>query len=124
MSDNSYDDKTGDGYIERREFQRIKGDSPVHYFTRATGHWSDAELEDYSAGGICFRCDETLQEDTEVTIQIKRDHRTNVPAMAVSAIVVRCSIEGDHQFKVACKFNRELSKNPPTYLRFMPGTSF
>jgi c-di-GMP-binding flagellar brake protein YcgR len=124
MPDNSYNDKTGESFIERREYQRIKGDSPVHYFTRISGSWSDAELEDYSAGGICFRCNETLQEETELTIQIKQDHRNNVPAMAVSAVVVRCSTEGEHQFKVACKFNRELSINPPPHLRFLPGSSY
>lgn len=124
MPDRSYDEETGNSWVEKREYHRIKGQAPVHYYSRETGQWSDAELEDYSSGGICFRCNETLQQDTRVTIQIKRDHRNDVPAMAVSAIVVRCIDEGDDQFKVACKFNRALTSNPPSYLRFMPGTSF
>lgn len=121
MSDSTYDDKTGESYVERREYQRFKGHGPVHYYTRTKGNWSDAELEDYSAGGICFICSETLQQDTEVIIQVKRDHQTDVPAIAASAVVVRCVTEGIHQFKVACKFNKELTENPPAYLRFLPG---
>ena len=124
MSDNSRDDNAGNDFIEKRKYKRFEGNGSVHYFARGTGNWSDAELENYSAGGICFRSSETLRQDTKITIQIKRDFNSTVPAMAVSGVVVRCVSDGDHQYKIACKFNNTLSENPPIYLRLMPGRSY
>jgi hypothetical protein len=91
---------------ERRAYPRFKAQCAVHYFTIDGKTWLEAVLEDYSAGGVCFHCDETLFQDTKITIQIRRDNRQSVPAIAASAVVVRCDIDDDHRYRVACKFTR------------------
>lgn len=111
--------KSDDNKYERRAFPRKKARCALHYFTQDGGSWSDAILSDYSAGGVCFYSDETLSQDTKITIQIMKNADISVPAMAASAVVVRCEQEDDHLFKVACRLTRvrdEYSRKPD-YLR-------
>jgi len=103
---------------ERRKFPRNKAQCPLNYFTRTTGHWNDAYLQNYSRGGICFICNESLQQDTKITIQITEEAHKEVPAMAVSAVVVRCEEKDGRQYKVACKFTREIQGNVTKVSRY------
>ena len=97
--------------LERRKFPRIKARCPVHYFTQVGGDWFEAELEDYSASGICIVADETLMQATEVTIRIMRNAKVTVPPMTAYAQVVRCDINDDHRYKIACKLTRVRREN-------------
>lgn len=117
MSDSFYDEKKE----ERRKFPRVKAQCPVNYFTRTTGNWSEAVLQDYSIGGICFVCDETLQQNTQITIQIPHGAHKEVPPMAASAVVVRCEMNDDHHYKIGCQFTRERRVNVAKISRFGPG---
>lgn len=110
-----------EGARDRRVFPRIKANCPVHYFTRVGGAWCEAELEDYSANGILIRCDETLLQDTKITIQIMRNAKVTVPAMAASAVVVRCDLDENHRYRVACKLTRVRREDNPRENRLRPG---
>jgi len=108
---------------ERRAFPRFKAQCPLHYFTQDGGSWNEAVLEDYSAGGVCFYSDETLLKNTKITLQIMKNAGTNVgnpvPPMAASAIVVRCELDDEHRFKVACRLTRvrDANSRKTDYLR-------
>ncbi len=106
---------------DRRVFPRFKANCPVHYFTRIGGSWCEAELEDYSANGILIHCDETLLQNTKITIQIMRNPKTTVPAMAASAVVVRCDLDEGHRYRVACKLTRVRREINPSENRLRPG---
>lgn len=97
---------------ERRRYPRIEARCPVNYFTRVSGSWNQARLQDYSAGGVCFVCNETLQEDTKITVHITRSAHKEVPVMAASAVVVRCEQGDDRKFKVACRFTYTMQDKP------------
>ena len=109
--------------FERRAFPRFKAQCPLHYFTQDGGTWNEAVLEDYSAGGVCFFSNETLLQNTKITLQIMKNAGLNagtpVPPMAASAIVVRCELDDEHRYKVACKLTRVRDDNirRPDYLR-------
>ena len=113
--------------FERRAFPRFKAQCPLHYFTQDAGTWNEAVLEDYSAGGVCFLSNETLSQNTKITLQITKNAGssagtnagTPVPPMAASAIVVRCELDEQHRYKVACKLTRvrDDSVRRPDYLR-------
>lgn len=118
MSDSFYDEKK---YNERRKHPRIKAQCQVNYFARSTGNWSEARLEDYSAGGICFVCDQTLPQNTKITVQVTHGAHEMVPAIAASAVVIRCEQDDEDQFKVACKFTKVRQENVPRISRFGPG---
>lgn len=96
---------------ERRGFPRIKAQCQIHYLTQDGGNWNEAVLEDYSASGICFNSNETLLRDTKLTIQITSDASPTVPALAASAIVLRCDLDEDHRYRVACKLSRTRNEN-------------
>lgn len=97
--------------FERRAFPRFKARCQIHYYSQDGGAWSEATLEDYSASGLCFFSDETLLQNTKITIQIVRDAHPTVPPMAVSAEVVRCELDEGARFKVACKLTRIRNKD-------------
>ena len=105
--------------FERRAFPRISAKCEVHYFSASGGTWSQAVLKNYSDGGLCFHCDETLPQDTKVTIQIMKNASATVPAMAASAIIVRCESDNDHSYTIACQFSqvRNENQNKFDYLR-------
>jgi len=109
--------------FERRAFPRFKAQCLLHYFTQDGGAWNEAVLEDYSASGVCFLSDETLLQNTKITLQIMKNtgHNTGtpVPPMAASAVVVRCELDEQHRYKVACKLTRvrDDSIRKPDYLR-------
>ena len=109
--------------FERRAHPRFKAQCSLHYFTQDGGSWNEAVLEDYSASGVCFYSDETLLKNTKITIQIMKNAGTNtstpVPPMAASAIVVRCELDDQHRFKVACKLTqvRDTNSRKSDYLR-------
>ena len=103
---------------ERRKFPRSEAQCPLNYFTRTTGQWSEALLQNYSRCGISFICSENLEQDTKITIQITQEANKDVPAMAASAVVVRCEEKDDRQFKVACKFTREIQDKVTKVSRF------
>ena len=89
---------------ERREYPRFKAGSLVQYFAPDIGEWCGAELVDYSASGACFRCDRALLADTEITIHVMSNDMKSVPAMVVSATIVRCHKGENHRYEIACKF--------------------
>jgi hypothetical protein len=68
--------------------------------------WCEAELNDYSANGVCFLSEETILTNTEISLQILRQERVRVPPMSASAVVVRCDLSEDHRYKIACRFTR------------------
>jgi hypothetical protein len=99
--------------VERRSFPRIRAICPVHYLTHKSGDWCVAELNDYSANGVCFLTDETILSDTEITLRIMRNPKVRVPPMSAIAVVVRCEVNEDHRYKVACKLTRVRHENYP-----------
>jgi len=90
----------------------------MNYFARTTGHWFEAELHDYSAEGICFFCKESLEQNTRVTVQIASDANDEVPAIAASAVVLRCEQDDERRFKIACKFKNVMREKPVKVSRF------
>ena len=100
---------------ERRASPRTKAQCPVHYFSQHSGNWVEAVLKDYSAGGVCFYCDDTLLQDTKISIQIRRDKSISLPAIAASAVVVRCDVDEKHRFKIACKFTQNINESASKY---------
>ena len=97
--------------VERRGFPRIKATCPVHYFTHIGGDWFEAELDNYSANGMCIVADETLIKNTEITIRIMRSAKVTVPPMSANAVVVRCDLSDDHRYRIACKLTRVRREN-------------
>jgi len=97
--------------FERRAFPRSKARCQVHYYSQGGGSWSEATLEDFSANGVSFLCDDTLLTNTKITVQIVRDAHPEVPPMAASAVVVRCELDEGSRFKVACKLTRIRDKD-------------
>ena len=91
---------------ERRAFPRFKAQCELHYFAKNGGVWNQAILKDYSAGGVCFLGEETLTQDSKISIQITRDAHPAVPPMTASAVVVRCEIDENHRYRIACKLTR------------------
>lgn len=108
---------------ERRKFPRKRAHCQINYFTRSSGNWSEGQLQDFSANGISFTCDETLLQNTQITIQISDKSHKDVPPMAASAVVVRCELDDDHHYKIACKFTKVRPQKTVKINRFGPGYS-
>jgi hypothetical protein len=105
--------------FERRTFPRLGANCQIHYFSQDCGTWNEAVLEDYSASGLSFYSEDTILQDTKITIQITLDAHPTVPPMAASAVVVRCEMEEGVRFKVACKLTQIRNADPKKdhYLR-------
>ena len=97
--------------FERRAFPRFSENCQIHYFSQDCGTWSEATLDNYSASGLCFICEDTLSLDTKITVQITRDANPKVPPMAASAVVVRCELDEGARVKVACKLTNIRGEN-------------
>jgi hypothetical protein len=108
------------GEVERRIFPRMRASCPVHYLAHKSVDWCVAELNDYSANGLCFLTDETILRDTEITLRIMRNSKVRVPPMSAFAVVVRCDVNEDHRYKVACKLTRVRHENYPGHDEFTP----
>jgi hypothetical protein len=97
--------------FERRAFPRFCENCQIHYFSQGSGTWNEATLENYSASGLSFICEEKLPPDTKITVQITRDAHPKVPPMAASAVVVRCELDKGVRIKVACKLTNIRGEN-------------
>ena len=95
--------------LERRKFPRILACCPVR-FAESSGQidegWGVAEMKDYSATGMRMVCDKTLLRDTKIILQVLPEKNTRVPQLFAEGVVVRCEINNDHRFEIACRFTR------------------
>ncbi len=101
---------------ERRDYPRFKAGSLVQYLASDINEWCEAELVDYSASGACFRCDRALSPDTEITIHVMSNDMKSVPAMVVSATIVRCSNGESNRYEIACKFVDVMQEANPDHI--------
>ena len=94
-------------WVERRAFPRIKGSCPVRYTAiQGRPEWLEAELADYSATGVRMVCRETLLHNTSISLQLLPGGKPTIPRISAQAVVVRCHLNADHQYEVACKLTR------------------
>jgi hypothetical protein len=94
-------DKTNNR-LERRKFPRIAAQCPIRY-RGLQGDWGEAELQDYSATGLRMMCEETLLQNTKLSLQLLPGEKTRIPRVTAEGVVVRCILGTDHRYEIACK---------------------
>lgn len=98
--------QSSSGKAERRAFPRINAQCAIRFSTHSQSDWQHAELENYSAAGLCMLCDSTLLVNTQLTLQLMPGDNKLVPPMSAEAVVVRCQLDEDHHYQIACKLTK------------------
>lgn len=98
-------EQSNNNRIERRKFPRIVAQCPVRYQGQQ-GDWGEAELQDYSATGIRMMCEETLLQNTKLTLYMLPAAKTRIPRLSAEGVVVRCVLGADHRYEIACKLTK------------------
>lgn len=98
-------EQSNNNRIERRKFPRIVAQCPVRYQGQQ-GDWGEAELQDYSATGIRMMCEETLLQNTKLTLHMLPAAKTRIPRLSAEGVVVRCVLGADHRYEIACKLTK------------------
>lgn len=90
----------------QRAFPRITVSCPVLYLLPLAKRWQVAQLTDFSAIGISMLCDDLIDIDSEISLQIKPGSQKTVPALSATGIVVRCETNNDQRYVVSCKLTK------------------
>jgi len=103
------DSKAGSTWIEKREYPRIKADCPVRYKLETDDTWQIATMIDYSATGVRIKCEELIFKGTKIRIEVEPGSVKNIPAFTAEGIAVRFALDEDHNYQIACEFNKPVT---------------
>ena len=96
-------------WLEKREYPRISAKCPVRYKVVYEENWHEGILLDYSATGARIQSEELILKGTHVIVEVIQGTSKNVPLFSVEAIVVRFSLNDEHQFEIGCEFLKPIS---------------
>lgn len=80
---------------EKRDFIRMKIDTPLKADIRAEGIAVKGLCHELSGGGMLLTTPQSLASGTELEVTICSEHG-HTPTLRAKALVVRCEVEGKH----------------------------
>lgn len=95
-------------WVEKREYPRIKATCPVRYKINSEATWQDAILIDYSATGVCIKCDELILKGSRILVEVLPSCTKNVPPFTAEGIAVRFSLDNEHRYEIGCEFHKPI----------------
>lgn len=91
---------------ERRLFPRMQASCVVRYAGKNFDELGVAELQDYSAGGVCMVSENIILHSSILRIELVPEGQSRVPKITAEAVVVRCGMRDDHRYDIACKLTK------------------
>lgn len=91
---------------EHRTFPRMHAQCPVCYRDSASGRWLIGRMIDFSATGLLMTTDKSLEENSQISLQVEPGSKKFIPALRGVGTVVRCKHIDDDHFEIAIKMLR------------------